>query len=665
MFKNLKIGHQILITCFTLVLLAIVCSSAASLRYTYSYMRRNISEETERSVRGFETLIKERMTQAKSFRDTLMKLDGLGKAVSERDGEAIYDLTKPILDSSIIDILVIAAADGEVLARPHDKDRVGDNIGGGDDFKTAISGTSYATFMANPSTKLGYYCGGPITYGGETVGMVRAAFSLENEKIVDEIKALFGGEATLFAEDERINTTITENGKRVIGTKASVAVRERVITRGEEFSGVIKLFGEDYMVYYLPLRDDSSKSVKGILFTGHQMRELWSALNAIIKSVAVVSIVMLAFGLLLSFAVSRRISVPLKRVVEIVRNIDAGDLAIPDERFSYAAGNEIGVIFTALKEAVGTEADALRRTKDATEVVVNDAEAFETLATSCKQAADAIENSVTGIMSISQDTRQMSAEAKDRLQQVAADSLQVSSSAEDMAKLLYEIAAQTDKSVKSFGEVLTEMSEVNATLDTSDEHTRSLDNSMEEITKFITIISAIAKQTNLLALNAAIEASRAGEGGRGFAVVAEEVRKLAEESTAAAKRIGEVVGPIREKTREVVEGTAKSVAILKRTIEDASAAKGELIASSDNINAAHENIKHIVQIVREQSEIIEGVAQRTSDLAESMDHLGGEIDQIKSKSEETINASSAVYETAEEMGVKVSSVKELLERFNV
>ena len=68
------------------------------------------------------------------------------------------------------------------------------------------------------------------------------------------------------------------------------------------------------------------------------------------------------------------------------------------------------------------------------------------------------------------------------------------------------------------------------------------------ISGIVSTINGIAEQTNLLALNAAIEAARAGDAGRGFSVVAEEVRSLAQKSSASA---GEIDGLVDETNQRV------------------------------------------------------------------------------------------------------------------
>jgi methyl-accepting chemotaxis protein len=73
------------------------------------------------------------------------------------------------------------------------------------------------------------------------------------------------------------------------------------------------------------------------------------------------------------------------------------------------------------------------------------------------------------------------------------------------------------------------------------------------VVSFLASIRELADLTNLLALNAAIEAARAGTHGRGFGVVAEEVRRVAEQSGAAAAEAGHLLAEMQQRLNEVLD----------------------------------------------------------------------------------------------------------------
>jgi methyl-accepting chemotaxis protein len=122
----------------------------------------------------------------------------------------------------------------------------------------------------------------------------------------------------------------------------------------------------------------------------------------------------------------------------------------------------------------------------------------------------------------------------------------------ETARIAQSAREHSSQGAKIVEEASAEIERIARSVEASAEVVAALGERSEQISGIVKVIHDIADQTNLLALNAAIEAARAGEQGRGFAVVADEVRKLAERTTAATGEISRVIDAIQNETHSAI-----------------------------------------------------------------------------------------------------------------
>ncbi len=161
----------------------------------------------------------------------------------------------------------------------------------------------------------------------------------------------------------------------------------------------------------------------------------------------------------------------------------------------------------------------------------------------------------------------------------------------------------------------------------------AINQSTDEVSKVLRVIDDIAFQTNLLALNASIEAEGAGEHGKRFAVVAEEVRKLAERSSDAAK---ETAGRIEEAVNAVKDGveySETSAGRLEEILRDIS----EVTSLVKSIDSASKSQASGAKEVSSAISTIEGITQSNAATAEQSSAAANELAAQSSAIRDTVS----------------------------
>jgi two-component system NtrC family sensor kinase len=305
-----------------------------------------------------------------------------------------------VKESEGLDILTLVDKNGTVVMRTNAPYNVGDNIAGDEVIsyvlkeKKPVSATTILTAdqlraetptlserayldlidtpMAKPETRTVETSGmvletaAPvfdsqdhligILFGGELIN--------RNYNLVDKIKqTVFQNEtykgkdigtATIFQGDVRIATNVMNtDGTRAIGTRVSEQVYNQVVGQGGKWIGRAYVVNNWYITAYEPIKNIYG-SVIGILYVGVLEQKYLDIRNQAITAFIIISIFGVLLSIVLSYFLSRSISVPVHKLAIASTELANGNL---DAKVEKTSNDEIG----SLADAFNSMAYALRK----------------------------------------------------------------------------------------------------------------------------------------------------------------------------------------------------------------------------------------------------------------------------------------------------------------
>jgi methyl-accepting chemotaxis protein len=344
----------------------------------------------------------------------------------------------------------------------------------------------------------------------------------------------------------------------------------------------------------------------------------------------------MAVGLVLAFFMSRQIVIPIRRTIDMLKDIahGQGDLT---QRVDESRKDELGELGHWFNTFVANIQQIITMVANTTQMVT---QSSNEIAATSEAIASGMNNQAQKSTEISSAVEQMSAS----IVQVAR---QTSQAAENAAKA-GEFASQGGQVVS---QTIEGMRSISLVVNDSANAINELGKRSEQIGQIINVINDIADQTNLLALNAAIEAARAGEHGRGFAVVADEVRKLAERTTTATEEVSQSIKAIQAETGMAVNRIADGTACVEQGVQLAQQANEALVSIMDSSSKVADMIQSIASATDEQSSTSELISQN--------------INNINTVTRQSADGISQTARSTSELSDISSQLQQLVGRFKV
>ena len=675
--KNISIKYKLLGMFLASVLLLISVISIITFKQVTDFAENSIYEELKIGIDVIENNIQATLNNHKSLSQVTVQRNSIKNAFKYNDINELKRLSQIIIDNNNIEYTTYINDQGIVISRNH-SDITGDSLMGmyivSEMFKT---GQVTSGVGKSATAEFALLSSAPIKDdNGNIIGALITGSDWTNNQIVDSYKDTLNMEVTIFKEDERVATTITnERGNRSTGTRlTNQEIVNDVLIKQEMVLSENTLFGLVHFTIYKPIIQNNDSI--GILFVGKDISDLITTRNSITTWILIISIFLGVLIMTGGVLIINTVVKPINMLEETAKSISKGNYDIefpPQNKFQ----SELFSLYQSLKEMVTTIIDSLSDAKKQTQIAKEETEkakiateeaieakkqADEATVKGKKEAATELEEIVSVISSASEELSAQVEQSDRTAEEQAKQCEMTATSMEEMNSTVLEVAKNASDAASNAEQVnnvtVTERNTMTTLLDITGDLSKKSKNMQDdlanlgkqakEITSIMNVIDDIADQTNLLALNAAIEAARAGDAGRGFAVVADEVRKLAEKTMKATKEVEISIKAIQE-----------SVDLNIKSMDESSLVVNDV---SNKINHSSTEMNRIVDLVENTSKQVTAIATAAEEQSAASEEITQSISTINIGAKETSDVTKQSSQALLELSNQAQQLQVIIEK---
>lgn len=311
-----RINTQLFII-FTTTTLSIFLLTTISFTFL---LLKNISDETlsrlSTDVAVMSFALETKQSEALASASILAQNTAVVEALASNDKKLLATSAETLLLSRKLGSVVILSDSGQVLARGEERDRTGDSMSDNPLVKRALIGenlSSLITVEAALAPVVSVRAAVPILSAGKVVGVTVVALPLDNN-FLDGIKKVTGLEVAVYGGEVLSATTISDlrGVTRPIGIKnTNKVITNTVLTKGEEFSGLISFLNTSYFAVYHPLKD-ANNDVLGMLLAARTSSSIFTTAGKSIELTFLVTVILIGLSVLPSFYIAKYITDQLK-----------------------------------------------------------------------------------------------------------------------------------------------------------------------------------------------------------------------------------------------------------------------------------------------------------------------------------------------------------------